>query len=54
MFTCSPVPDYVKATVDTIIKIHHNETPGDVLAFVTGMVSIILLGDIFHYLSKWI
>lgn len=36
-YTLDPVPDYVKATVDTIIKIHHNETPGDVLAFLTGM-----------------
>ncbi|KAJ9594469.1 hypothetical protein L9F63_014081, partial [Diploptera punctata] len=31
-----PVPDYVKATVDTVIKIHLNEPMGDILAFLTG------------------
>ncbi|KAL4234591.1 ATP-dependent RNA helicase [Mactra antiquata] len=36
-FTIDPVPDYIKATVDTIVKLHHNEGPGDVLAFLTGM-----------------
>ena len=25
--------------MDTVIKLHHNEPPGDVLAFLTGMVS---------------
>ena len=34
----SPLPDYVKATVDTVMKIHFNEKEGDVLAFLTGMV----------------
>ncbi|KAG8039035.1 hypothetical protein G9C98_003342, partial [Cotesia typhae] len=32
-----PVPDYVKAVVDTALKIHSNEEPGDILAFLTGM-----------------
>ncbi|KAK0162211.1 hypothetical protein PV327_008565 [Microctonus hyperodae] len=32
-----PVPDYVKAVVDTALKIHEAEEPGDVLAFLTGM-----------------
>lgn len=36
-----PIPDYVKETVDTIIKIHENEPFGDVLAFLTGQVMIV-------------
>lgn len=36
-YTIDPVPDYIKATVDTIVKLHVNEQPGDVLAFLTGM-----------------
>lgn len=35
----SPVPDYVKATVETVMKIHETEDDGDVLAFLTGQVS---------------
>lgn len=31
-----PVPDYVKASVDTVIKISIHEPPGDVLVFLTG------------------
>lgn len=34
----SPVPDYVKATVETVMKIHETEEDGDVLAFLTGQV----------------
>ncbi|CAB3242561.1 unnamed protein product [Arctia plantaginis] len=36
-----PVPDYVKATVDTVIKIHENEPFGDVLAFLTSQEEIL-------------
>nr|XP_049705986.1 probable ATP-dependent RNA helicase DHX35 isoform X1 [Helicoverpa armigera] len=35
-----PVPDYVKATVDTVIKIHENEPFGDILAFLTSQEEI--------------
>lgn len=34
----SPVPDYVKATVETVMKIHEADEDGDVLAFLTGQV----------------
>lgn len=37
---CSPVPDYVKATVETVLKIHDAEEDGDVLAFLTGQVGV--------------
>ncbi|XP_077439594.1 putative ATP-dependent RNA helicase DHX35 isoform X1 [Vanacampus margaritifer] len=35
-YTISPVPDYVKATVETVMKIHEAEDAGDVLVFLTG------------------
>lgn len=31
-----PVPDYVKATLETVIKISTHEPAGDVLVFLTG------------------
>jgi ATP-dependent RNA helicase DDX35 len=35
-----PCPDYVRATVDTVMKIHHKEPQGDILAFLTGQEEI--------------
>lgn len=35
-----PVPDYVKAVVDTALKIHESDEPGDILAFLTGMEEV--------------
>ena len=35
----SPVPDYVKVTIDTVVAIHKQEPQGDVLAFLTGQVN---------------
>lgn len=49
----SPVPDYLKATVDTITRIHHQEKEGDILAFLTGQVSIFILpGNIISSTGK--
>lgn len=49
----SPVPDYVKATVETVLKIHETEDDGDVLAFLTGQVSqVIFLNDGYTSNSK--
>ena len=31
-----PVADYVKASIDTVIRIHEEEMPGDILVFLTG------------------
>uniref|UniRef100_A0A4W4FTD6 Probable ATP-dependent RNA helicase DHX35 n=1 Tax=Electrophorus electricus TaxID=8005 RepID=A0A4W4FTD6_ELEEL len=39
-YTLSPVPDYVKATVETVLKIHETEDDGDVLAFLTGQEEV--------------
>ncbi|XP_028745057.1 probable ATP-dependent RNA helicase DHX35 isoform X1 [Peromyscus leucopus] len=36
----SPVPDYIKATVDTVVKIHQTEGDGDILAFLTGQEEV--------------
>ncbi|XP_040186377.1 probable ATP-dependent RNA helicase DHX35 [Rana temporaria] len=35
-YTQSPVPDYLKSTVQTVMKIHQSDMDGDVLAFLTG------------------
>ena len=36
-YSVDPVPDYLKATVETMMKIHYNEKEGDILCFLTGM-----------------
>ena len=35
-YSLDPVPNYLKSTVETIVKIHNNESAGDILAFLTG------------------
>ena len=35
-----PCPNYVKSCVDTVLKIHKSEPPGDILVFLTGMDEI--------------
>lgn len=35
-----PCADYVKETVNTIMKIHRGDRPGDILAFVTGQEEV--------------
>lgn len=35
-----PCPDYIRGTVDTIMKIHKKEGPGDILAFLTGQEEV--------------
>ncbi|XP_032701635.1 probable ATP-dependent RNA helicase DHX35 isoform X3 [Lontra canadensis] len=36
----SPVPDYIRSTVETVMKIHQTEGDGDILAFLTGQVIV--------------
>lgn len=36
----APCADYVKETVNTIMKIHRGDRPGDILAFVTGQEEV--------------
>ncbi|XP_026501735.2 probable ATP-dependent RNA helicase DHX35 [Vanessa tameamea] len=47
-----PVPDYVKATIDTIIKIHENEPFGDILAFLTSQEEILTAMDSLEQYAK--
>lgn len=47
----SPVPDYVKATVETVVKIHEADEDGDVLAFLTGQVTVLLFN--FAFIISW-
>ncbi|XP_052062495.1 probable ATP-dependent RNA helicase DHX35 isoform X3 [Mytilus californianus] len=35
-YSLDPVPDYLKCTVETVMKVHNSEKEGDVLAFLTG------------------
>uniref|UniRef100_A0A915Q4W7 RNA helicase n=1 Tax=Setaria digitata TaxID=48799 RepID=A0A915Q4W7_9BILA len=35
-YTKNPVPDYIQKAVETVLDIHKNEQPGDVLVFLTG------------------
>lgn len=39
-FAEEPVPDYIAATVDTVVSIHRDNGPGDVLAFLTGQEEV--------------
>ncbi|XP_076636539.1 putative ATP-dependent RNA helicase DHX35 isoform X2 [Colletes latitarsis] len=36
-FVKEPVANYVTSVVDTVLKIHEHEEPGDILAFLTGL-----------------
>ncbi|XP_073930859.1 probable ATP-dependent RNA helicase DHX35 isoform X3 [Castor canadensis] len=36
----SPVPDYIKSAVETVVKIHQTEGDGDILAFLTGQEEV--------------
>ncbi|RCN44445.1 helicase protein [Ancylostoma caninum] len=39
--TKTAVPNYIKATVDTVLEIHKKEIPGDILVFLTGQEEVI-------------
>uniref|UniRef100_A0A0B7A8J7 RNA helicase n=1 Tax=Arion vulgaris TaxID=1028688 RepID=A0A0B7A8J7_9EUPU len=36
-YMLDPVPNYIKASVETVMKIHFKEGPGDIIVFLTGM-----------------
>ncbi len=40
-----PVPDYLKGTVETVMKIHRLQKEGDVLCFLTGQDEVSAMGD---------
>lgn len=35
-YLLEPCPDYIKAAVETVVDIHREDVPGDVLLFLTG------------------
>ena len=39
-YLTDPCPDYVKAAVETVMKLHAVEPPGDILVFLTGMEEV--------------
>ncbi|XP_046433860.1 probable ATP-dependent RNA helicase DHX35 isoform X2 [Neodiprion fabricii] len=49
-----PVADYVKAVVDTALKIHVHEEQGDILAFLTGMEEVDRAVDLLNEHAKLI
>ena len=42
--------NYVQETVDTVLKIHKSEPPGDILAFLTGAVSSVYHSSNYMYI----
>ena len=53
VYKLEPVPDYFEAALDTVMHIHLNEIPGDVLLFLTDQdvlfKSLVLLLMLFLY-----
>lgn len=47
-FMQEPAPDYVTSTVDTVIKLHETEPPGDILAFLTGQEEVDRAAELLH------
>lgn len=43
-----PCPDYVRETVNTVLKIHKQEPPGDILAFLTGQEEVLQAIDLLR------
>lgn len=39
-YSAEPVANYVDATIETVLKIHEKEEPGDILAFLTGIQEV--------------
>ncbi|KAL0908446.1 hypothetical protein M5K25_022941 [Dendrobium thyrsiflorum] len=48
LYTYQPEPDYVDATLITIFQIHLDDSPGDILAFLTGQEEIELVDMLVH------
>lgn len=57
-YLSTPCQDYVEASVDTILLLHRQEEPGDVLVFLPGMEEIddamSLLQDRYHGDTLWV
>ncbi|XP_011302754.1 probable ATP-dependent RNA helicase DHX35 isoform X2 [Fopius arisanus] len=51
-YVTDAVPDYVKAVVETALKIHETEKSGDILAFLTGMDEVDRAVSLLHEHGK--
>lgn len=40
MYTHRPVPNYLTASVETVLALHREEKPGDILVFLTGQEEV--------------
>ncbi|XP_020273107.1 pre-mRNA-splicing factor ATP-dependent RNA helicase DEAH1-like [Asparagus officinalis] len=47
-FTQSPEADYIDAAIVTVLQIHINEPPGDILVFLTGQEEIETVGELLR------
>ncbi len=47
LYTREPETDYLDASLITVMQIHLTEPPGDILVFLTGQVSTLVIIDIF-------
>ena len=45
-YLLQPVPDYLRSTVDTVMRIHVEEPPGDILAFLPGQDDVCARCDV--------
>ncbi|CAD2214466.1 ATP-dependent RNA helicase DHX8/PRP22 [Angomonas deanei] len=51
-YLAEPTPDYVRTALQTVMKIHLEEPPGDVLVFLTGQEEIEMGGEqLFNWLE---
>ena len=48
----SPVPSYLKATVETVISIHKEEAVGDILAFLTGQDEVENVVSMLRFVTR--
>jgi HrpA-like RNA helicase len=46
LYLKEPCPDYIEAAVDTVLRIHAHEPPGDILVFMTGAEEIETVCDL--------
>jgi len=53
--TCvtEPVANYINGVVDTALKIHETEEPGDILAFLTGLDEVDQVVSLLSEQKSW-
>ncbi|KAL3087235.1 hypothetical protein niasHT_016655 [Heterodera trifolii] len=51
-YTKVGVPDYVQTTVETVLRLHDEEPPGDILAFLTGQDEVEKACNLLRHAAK--